>query len=38
VAGALLPFLVAFAVVGYPAWLLLRALLRRRRTPAPAES
>jgi hypothetical protein len=36
VAGALLPFLVAFAVVGYPAWLLLRALLRRRRTPAPA--
>src|SRR4051794_11405516 len=44
VAGALLPFLVALAVVAFPGWLLLRALVRRRRTtsaagpPAPAES
>jgi hypothetical protein len=33
VAGALLPFLVALAV---PGWLLLRALIRRRRTVSPA--
>jgi hypothetical protein len=44
VAGALLPFLVALAVVAFPGWLLLRALVRRRRTssvagpPAPVES
>jgi hypothetical protein len=31
VAGALLPFLVAGTLVGVPAWLALRALLRRRR-------
>jgi hypothetical protein len=35
VVGALLPFLVVAAVVGVPAWLALRALLRRRRTAAP---
>ena len=36
VVGALLPFLVAAALVGLPAWVGLRALLRRRtRTPAP---
>jgi hypothetical protein len=35
VAGALVPFLVAGAVVGVPTWLALRALLRRRRAAAP---
>jgi hypothetical protein len=34
-AGALLPFLVALAVVVVPGWLLLRGLWRRRGTPAP---
>jgi hypothetical protein len=34
VAGALVPFLVAGAVVGLPTWLVLRALLRRRREAA----
>ena len=36
VAGALLPFLVAVAVLGSPGWLLVRALVRRRRTASPA--
>jgi Flp pilus assembly protein TadB len=40
VVGAVLPFAVAFAVLGVPAWIALRALLRRRRTqergPGPA--
>jgi hypothetical protein len=34
-AGALLPFLLALAVLGVPGWLLLRGLWRRRGTPAP---
>lgn len=42
VLGAVLPFLVAGVLVGVPAWLALRSLLRRRRAPepptAPAES
>jgi hypothetical protein len=42
VLGAVLPFLVAGVLVGVPAWLVLRVLLRRRRSPeppsAPAES
>jgi hypothetical protein len=36
VAGALLPFLVALALVAFPGWLLVRALVRRRRTTAAA--
>lgn len=35
VVGALVPFLVVGAVIGVPAWVALRALLRRRRTAAP---
>jgi len=34
VLGAVLPFLVAFTLVGVPLWLGLRTVLRRRRTPA----
>ena len=34
--GAVLPFLVALLLVGVPAWLGIRALVRRRRTEAPA--
>jgi hypothetical protein len=34
VVGAVLPFAVALVMVGIPGWLLLRALLRRRRAPA----
>ncbi len=36
VAGAVLPFAVLLALLGVPAWLLLRASTRRRRTAAPA--
>lgn len=35
VLGAVLPFGLVVGVVGVPLWLLLRALLRRRRAPAP---
>lgn len=35
VVGALVPFAVAFAVVGVPVWLLVRAAARRRRPSAP---
>jgi len=35
VVGAALPFLAAGVLVGVPAWLVLRHLLRRRRTPVP---
>jgi hypothetical protein len=35
VLGALLPFAVAFALVGVPAWLLVRTAARRRRSTAP---
>ena len=35
VLGAVLPFAVAFTVLGVPAWVALRTLLRRRRTPLP---
>jgi hypothetical protein len=38
VLGALVPFLVVAVAAGLPAWLGLRALVRRRRTAAPAES
>ncbi len=34
--GAALPFLGVGALLGAPAWLVLRHLLRRRQTPAPA--
>jgi hypothetical protein len=35
VLGAALPFVVALGLVGVPAWVLLRGLRRRSRTPAP---
>jgi hypothetical protein len=38
VAGAALPFLAALAVLGWPAWLVLRGLWRRRATASPADS
>jgi Domain of unknown function (DUF4349) len=38
VVGAVLPFLLAGAVVGAPAWFALRALLRRRRAAAPVQA
>jgi len=37
VAGALLPFLAVLAVLGWPTWLVARALIRRRHTSSPAE-
>jgi hypothetical protein len=36
--GALLPFAVAGALVGVPAWLVVRRMRRTRRPRAPAES
>jgi hypothetical protein len=36
VAGAMLPFLAALALLGVPAWFGVRALLRRRAAAAPA--
>ncbi len=36
VVGAVLPFAVLLTVVGIPVWLLVRHLLRGRRTPAPS--
>ncbi|MDX6301775.1 MAG: hypothetical protein QOF53_2989 [Nocardioidaceae bacterium] len=36
VAGALMPFLATLAVLGWPTWLLLRALHRRRHASSPA--
>jgi predicted lipid-binding transport protein (Tim44 family) len=38
VVGAVLPFAVLLVLLGVPAWLLVRRLLRRRtETPAPTE-
>jgi hypothetical protein len=36
VAGALVPFLATLAILGWPTWLLLRALHRRRHASSPA--
>jgi len=38
VLGAVLPFLVAGLLVGGPAWLGIRALVRRRKVPPPSEA
>ena len=35
ITGALLPFAVTFALLGVPAWLLLRTVARRRRSASP---